>query len=35
MKNQKKKKINGTKIAAILMLVAMIASFISMCFMYF
>ena len=35
MKNQKKKKINGTKIAAILMLIAMIASFVSMCLMYF
>lgn len=33
--NNKKKKINGTKIAAWLMLVAMVASYLALCFMYF
>lgn len=33
--NNKKKKINGTKIAVWLMLVAMVASYLALCFMYF
>lgn len=30
-----KKKINGTKIAAWIMLIAMVASYLALCFMYF
>lgn len=33
--NNKKKKINTKKIVAWLMLIAMVASYLSLCFMYF
>lgn len=34
-KQNKKKKFNGKRLAAILMLIAMVASYLSLCFMYF
>ena len=34
-KQIKKKKFNGKRLAAILKLIAMIASYLSLCFMYF
>ncbi len=34
-KQIKKKKFNGKRLVAILMLIAMIASYLSLCFMYF
>lgn len=34
-KQVKKKKFNGKRLAAILMLIAMVASYLSLCFMYF
>lgn len=34
-KNNNKKKINGKKIVAWLMVIAMVASYLSLCFMYF
>ncbi len=34
-KQVKKKKFNGKRLAAILMLIAMVTSYLSLCFMYF